>query len=171
MKAIQKIALVGHDKVQVTLFDETLPVEVHQTTLEELPYFLIELAAVNNGIDATATSSITHDSAVVNSVQGIKTALAGVGLDATSAGVFATTFDGDSKDEVTAMSDSALNAIAKLLTAGGFKSKAFDGGVLFNGNLTCVAWMEAYRYGFKRASDEKLKEELEGILQPEIGAW
>jgi hypothetical protein len=168
MKAIQKIILDG-STTQVNLIDNDA-VEVHHVPLAELPFFLIELAVTDKGIDAAATATITHSPEIVQAIQDVKTALAGIGLDATTAGVFATTFCGDTRDEITAMSDSVLNAIAKLLRESGFKSKAFDGRS-YTGNLTCVEWLEGFRYGFIRASDEKLQQELEGMLQPEIGAW
>jgi len=170
MKSIQKISLVG-TLANVQVNDAALGVtSYYSTSLKELPYFLIELAVVSEGLDPVNSSNVVDTPQTLAAMQEIKVCLAGIALDASTTGVFAQTFCGDTKSEVTAMSDSVLNAIAKLLRDGGFQSKAFVGDD-YTGDLTCVEWLEAYRYGFARASDEKLQQELEGMLQPEIGAW
>lgn len=171
MTTIHNIRLAGTD-VEVCVLPSGQPVQTYVTDLNKLPLFLIELAAHFGDVAGVAIKNITDSAAVIAAVQGIRTALPGVAIEANERHVLATTFSGDAKTEVTDAGTSALNAIAKLLTTHGFKSKAFDASSLhFPEQLTVDQWLVDFRYGFKRKSDEKLQEELQGLLKPDIGSW
>lgn len=164
-----RLAATGQD-VDVHIATDTGAMFIYETTVKDLPLFLIELASYYGDIEGVASKHVTQDPAVLAALQGLRTALPGVAIEANERFVLASTFSGDARADVTDASLSVLTALAKLLTTNGFKTKAFQGAE-YTGDLTAHLWLEDFRYGFKRRSDEKLQEELEGLLKPDIGAW
>lgn len=173
MTTIHKISLDG-SAVKVHVIDPSRPTaaghRMYTTTLAELPLFLIEMFAFYTDVEELSSRMVITDAAVGASVVGLTTAIPGVSIEANESVVIASAFSGDAKGEVAGAGSSVVHAIGTLLRQNGFKTKAFDGET-YNGDLSVTQWMEDFRYGFARRSDEKLQEELAGLLQPDIGAW
>lgn len=177
MKKIKQISFEGaiNDAVKVSMIQEADD-KIIQTVwssikLTDLRAFLIEVYAHFDDMEPGMIASIVTEPSIHQELMELRTTLPGVKFKVDRDEIVTSMFSGDAKCDVVADGKSMLMAIGTLLRKNGFKSKAFNDDLTYTGKITINQWVEDFRYGFERRSDEQLQAELQGLLEPEIGAW
>lgn len=152
----------------------TYELEVDATHLSAL---LVELHSMYE-VQPFTINEIETDDASARKLLGILTSIKGVSVtfNTKDSNFVASVRNGDSGHDEYGFGDSAVAAMAQLARDQGFKSVAFDSlRTMESGALlvrtTYLTWIEDFRYGFTRRSDEVLAAEMASLVDPHAGGW